>query len=50
MVGITPVEVLPVTENHAEPVHAVKVGGLWSSSIDYHISPRTARAGVCADS
>ena len=27
-----------MTEIHAEPVHAVKVGGLWSSSIDYHIS------------
>ena len=27
-----------MTEIHAEPVHAVKVGGVWSSSIDYHIS------------
>ena len=27
-----------MTEIHAEPVHAVKVNGVWSTSIDYHIS------------
>ena len=27
-----------MTETHAEPVHAVKVDGVWSTSIDYHIS------------
>ena len=27
-----------MTAIRAEPIHAVKVDGLWSSSIDYHIS------------
>ena len=27
-----------MTEIHAEPVHAVKVNGVWSTSVDYHVS------------
>ena len=27
-----------MTATHAEPVHAVKVDGVWNTSIDYHIS------------
>lgn len=27
-----------MTEMHAEAVHAVKVAGVWSTSLDYHIS------------
>ena len=27
-----------MTATHTEPVHAVKVDGVWSTSIDYHIS------------
>ena len=27
-----------MTATHAHPVHAVKVDGVWSTAIDYHIS------------
>ena len=36
--GFTLAEISLMAEMHAELVHAVRVDGTWSTSIDYHIS------------